>query len=315
MYVGIDISKTHVDVAVDGSEAIERFLTTDEGLAQLVEWVATKAPKVVVMEATGGLEVPIALALTARQLPVAIVNPRQVRDFAKALGKLAKTDRIDARVIAKFGRVAEPRTEVLSDEATRAMEAQLARRRQLIDMRTQEKNRLALHLATKAPRDVVDSVKEHIAYLDRQIDNSEKKLQEFIKDSPAWLAKVDLLRSVPAVGRITAPTLLLDLPELGTLSRRKIASLVGLAPFAADSGEHAGKRRIWGGRATVRASLYMSCVAALRWNSTIRRHYDRLTAAGKPVKVAMVACMRKLLTILNAMVRTNTTWKELPSGA
>lgn len=237
-----------------------------------------------------------------------------VLDFAKALGKLAKTDRIDARVIAQFGTVAELKVQSFSDDQTRALEELVARRKQLIDMRTQEKNRLSLYQTTRATRDVVESVRDHIAWLNRQIKDTERKLEQFIKDSPAWLAKVDLLKSAPAVGRITALTLLSDLPELGTLSRRRIASLVGVAPFAHDSGSLKGKRHIWGGRASVRAALYMACVAALKWNPLIQRLYRKLEAAGKPPKTALVACMRKLLTILNAMVRTNSPWKELPSG-
>lgn len=315
MFIGIDISKTHLDVAVHGESEVIRFGTDDAGLAALVEWVVERTPKVIAMEATGGLEMPVALALSARQLSVAIVNPRQVRDFAKALGKLAKTDKIDAPIIAHFGMVAAPKVSKLSDAQTRALEDLVTRRRQLIDMRTQEKNRLSLHVATRASHEVVTSVQEHIAWLDRQIDDKERKLLEFVKQSPVWLAKLDLLKSIPAVGKITALTLITDLPELGTLTRRRIASLVGVAPFSSDSGEHVGKRRIWGGRASVRSVLYMASVAALRWNATIRRHYDRLTAAGKLPKVALVACMRKLLTILNAMVRTNTPWKELPAGA
>jgi len=316
VHLGIDISKTHLDVAVHESGDSARFASDDEGLAQLVEWAATRSPKVIVMEATGGLEQAAALALGARGLPVAIVNPRQVRDFAKAIGQLAKTDKIDARVIARFGTIAALKVQTLSDAQTRALEELVARRKQLVDMRTQELNRLSIYRATRASRDVIDSVNEHIAWLNRQINDSERKLQQFVKESPIWLAKVDLLRSVPAVGKVTALTLLADLPELGTLSRRKIAALVGVAPFAQDSGMATGKRRIWGGRAAIRSTLYMASVAALKWNPRLRALYDRLLAAGKKPKVALVACMRKLLTILNAMVRTNTPWKkELPAEA
>lgn len=315
MFVGIDISKKHLDVGVHGQEEIRRFAFTEEGLAALVEWVASLNPQCITMEATGALELPVASALAVRKLPVAIVNPRQVRDFAKALGKLAKTDKIDARVIAQFGEVAKPRLRSFEGVDAEELEQMISRRRQLIEMRTQEKNRLATLESIRGNAEVIKNVREHIAWLTRQIDDVDRRLHDGIKKSPAWLAKLDLLKSVPAVGRVTATTLLIDLPELGTLSRRKVAALVGIAPFASDSGDHAGKRRVWGGRAKVRSTLYMAAVAALKWNPLIRATYDHLVKKGKPTKVAMVACMRKLLTILNAMVRDTQPWKELPARA
>jgi transposase len=241
--------------------------------------------------------------LAARSCPLAVVNPRQVRDFARATGELSKTDQIDARILALFGERIRPEPRPLPDETTELLDALVTRRRQLVDMLTAEKNRLGL-----ARKSAEKSIKAHIRWLERALAGVEGELDLAIAKSPLWRAKEDLLRSVPGIGPVVSRTLLAELPELGTLNRQEIAKLVGVAPLARDSGKRRGNRRIWGGRASVRSALYMATLTASRFNPAIRQFYTRLLAKGKPKKVALVACMRKLLTILNAMIRHKTPW-------
>jgi transposase len=273
----------------DGIDALRAKLGSSDGL--------------VVMEATGGYETSVATALVGAGFRVAVVNPRQIRDFAKATGRLAKNDRIDAQVIAAFGAAIEPEIVRLPDEDARELEALLVRRRQLVAMRVQEVNRLGLTQGLMRK-----NIKAHIDWLDKQIDRLDIDLTAALRSSPAWRAKDELLRSFKGVGRITSGTLLVALPELGQLDRRAIAALVGLAPFNRDSGVMRGRRSIYGGRSQVRTLLYMAATTAIRSNPVIRAFYEQLKARGKPHKVAMVACMRKMLTILNAMVRQSTPW-------
>jgi transposase len=264
---------------------------------------ATPAPALIVLEATGGLELPLTGALAAAGLPVVVVNPRQVRDFAKATGRLAKTDALDAAVLAQFAEAVRPPLRPLPDAATQALSALLLRRRQLIAMLTAEKNRLGL-----APTPVRKGITVHIRWLDGRLADLNEELAHTIRESPVWREKDDLLQSTPGVGPVLALTLVASLPELGTLTRQQIAALVGVAPLNRDSGRFRGTRRVWGGRAHVRAALYMSALVATRFNPVIRVFYQRLCAAGKIKKVALTACMRKLLTILNAMLRHQTPW-------
>lgn len=269
-----------------------------------VTWAQTVQPQLLVLEATGGLELLATSRLTAAGLPVAVVNPRQVRDFAKATGRLAKTDRIDAQVIAQFGQAIKPVPRPLKDEATQQLNALLVRRRQLVDMLTAEKNRVS----RAHPRTQKD-LKQHIAWLEKRIAKTEDELGAAIKASPVWQAKKAILISASGVGAVLATTLLCRLPELGELNRRQIGALVGVCPLNRDSGTMRGKRAIFGGRADVRAALYMSTLAATRFNPPIKCFYDRLIRAGKLPKVALTACMRKLLTILNAMVKHQQPWQ------
>jgi transposase len=255
------------------------------------------------MEATGGFEFPTAAALVAAEIPVVIANPRQVRDFAKSTGQLAKTDELDARILVLFAERVRPQVRPLPDEAARALDAIVARRRQIIGMLTAEKNRLGFALPA-----VQKGIEKHIRWLERQLSDVESDLDDLIRTSPVWQAKSDLLRDVPGVGPNLARTLIAELPELGRLTHKEIAALVGVAPLARDSGFFRGKRMIWGGRAPVRSALYLSIWSASKWNPVIRIFYERLRARGKPAKVAQVACMRKLLTILNAMMRDGRKW-------
>jgi transposase len=256
-----------------------------------------------VLEATGGYEAPVVAALTVARLPVVVINPRQARRFAESTGRLAKTDRLDAAVLAHFADAIRPEVRPLPDAQTQALAALVDRRRQLIAMRTAEQNRLEL-----AGPAVARDIRQHIVWLDRRIDRSEQELAAAIAASPVWQAKDDLLRSAPGIGPAVSRTLLGELPELGALPGRRIAALVGVAPVARDSGRRTGERAIAGGRAGVRAALYMAILSAVRYNPLVRAFYARLRAAGKAIKVAQVAAMRKLLVILNAMVRDNKPW-------
>ena len=275
-----------------------------DGCAALVARLPGLEPTVIVLEATGGFEAPAAAALAAAGLPVVVVNPRQVRDFGKASGKLAKTDAISAAILAHFGAVMRPPVRPLPDATTQALQHWLARRRQLVDMLTAEQNRLQA-----APRIIRPKIQAHIGWLRRQLKSVERTLKEQIQRSPVWREQEQLLVSVPGVGPVLATTLLADVPELGRLNRKEIAALVGVAPLNRDSGTLQGRRTVWGGRAPVRAVLYMGALVASRLNPIIRTFYERLLAAGKPKKVALTACMRKLLTILNAMMKHRTAWK------
>jgi transposase len=303
-FVGIDVSKARLDGYCRPDGLTFQHPNDDAGIAAIVDHLTALRPALIVLEATGGLEAPLAAALAAAGLPVAVVNPRQVRDFARATGKLAKTDALDAAVLAHFAEAIRPQARPLPDEQARQLEAILARRRQLIQMRTAERNRLA----TVAPKAVRQDLASHIKYLDRRIEQMDGELEEAIRSSAAWREKDDLLRGVPGVGRVVAQTLLAALPELGTTGNRRIVALAGLAPMARDSGTLRGRRRIVGGRGEVRSALYMAVLSAVRFNPVLKAFYGRLRAAGKPPKVAQTAAMRKLLTILNAMVRSGRAW-------
>ena len=303
LYVGIDVSKERLDVAFgDGREAW--FGNEEAGHQQLAEQLIKAQPKLIVMEATGGLERALAVQLAAHSLPVSIINARLVRSFAKAAGLLAKTDRIDARVLVRFGQAMKPEPREPVDEQVRTLQALILRRRQLVEMLGMERNRLST--AHKAVR---RNVQSSIRWLEKLLGSNDEDMDEALKRCGAWREKVELLESVPGIARVTALNLVAHLPELGTLNRRQIGSLVGVVPFNRDSGQMRGRRSIWGGRAVPRASLYMAALVGIRHNSVLRAFYQRLKAAGKPSKVALVACMRKLLSILNIMVRENAQWR------
>ena len=302
-FVGIDVSKQTLEVACWPGDEHGVFSHDGPGMAKLVKRLERMAPALIVLEATGGLEVPVAAALAAAKLPVVVVNPRQSRDFAKATGQLAKTDRIDAKLLAQFARAVRPPLRPLKDSQTRELEALLRRRRQLLDMHTAERNRLA-----SASRGVSKDIQAHLQWLEKRLKDIDKALTHAIQDSPVWREKDELLQSVPGVGPGLSRHAIAQLPELGTLNRHEIAALAGLAPFSCDSGQFRGKRRIWGGRAALRNALYMATLSAVRCNPVIRGFYQRLKDTGKEHKVAMVACMRKLLVILNAMIKNRTPW-------
>lgn len=302
-YVGIDVSKGMLDVAVH--EGMTMQAANDAtGWAAVVKQLRDTGTSLVVLEATAVYHRAITTALVTAGIPVAVVNPRQVRDFAKSTGQLAKTDRLDAAMLARFAAVVRPTPRPIPDDATQALAALLERRRQLVEMLTAEKNRLAV-----ASKHVRPSVQQIIRALEKALASTDDEVDRWIRSSPVWCAQEELLRSVPGVGPQTARLLIAALPELGRLSRREIAALVGVAPLACDSGKRRGQRRCWGGRAHIRATLYMAALAATRFNPVLRRFYRRLRAAGKPVKVALTACMRRLITILNAMVKTQQPWR------
>ncbi|MBV8893859.1 MAG: IS110 family transposase [Acidobacteria bacterium] len=302
--VGIDVSKRFLEVSLmpDG----EAFAVANDhrGIDELLSGLEELRPELVVLEATGRYERPAATAIAARGIPVAVVNPRQARDFAKATGRLAKTDRIDAEILARFAAAVDLRPSVLPDEESSALQAILTRRRQLVEMLVAENNRLKM-----APEAVAKRIRAHIGWLEKEIERTDRELDEAIEASTTFKENEALLRSVPGVGPVLARTLLAELPELGGLTRKRLCALVGVAPFNRDSGQGRGKREVWGGRAPVRATLYMGALVATRHNPTIKEFYERLLAAGKPKKVALVACMRKLLTILNALMRDRATWR------
>jgi transposase len=301
--VGIDVAKAVLDGAVLPSAEMLQVTNDAAGIGQLIKRLKALGAELVVMEATGGYETAAATAIAAAGFRLGVVNPRQVRDFAKASGRLAKTDRIDARVIAAFGSAIEPEITCLPDEQASELSELLLRRSQLIDMRVQETNRLGLIRGASRKQ-----IKAHIAWLDEAIERLNIDLTAHLRQSPVWREKDDLLRSFKGIGPVSSMTLVSELPELGTLDRRAIAALVGVAPFNCDSGQHRGRRAIWGGRARVRAVLYMAALSAKRTNPVIKAYYEQLVARGKPHKVALVACMRKMLTILNAMVRSGAPW-------
>ena len=303
VFIGIDVGKDWLDVAQHTSEEVRRFGNNDAGIAELAAHLEGLKPHLVVLEATGGFEFPAAAALAAAGIPVVIANPRQTLDFAKSTGRLAKTDTIDGLGLALFAARVRPPVRELPTEEARTLGAIVARRRQIIDMFTAEKNRLGFAL-----KPVHKGIQKHIRWLERQLHDVDQDLDSFIRSSPLWAAKRDLLQSVPGVGPNLSRTLIAELPELGHLSHKQIAALVGVAPLSRDSGKMRGKRMIWGGRAPVRSALFLSVWSAAKWNPVIKPFYDRLRANGKPPKVAQVACMRKLLTILNAMVRDGRPW-------
>lgn len=304
-YLGIDVSQASLDVAAYPSKEKWSFPNDIEGFEKLIPLARSVEPALIILEATGGMEVPVVTELAAASLPVVVVNPRQVRDFAKATGRLAKTDRLDAQVIAHFGAATKPELRPLPDAQARVLAGKMARRRQLQDMIIMERNR-----AKSAHMEVRKRIEAHVSWLVEELGTANRELEQFIKASPVWREKEDLLRSYRGVGRVTACTLIADLPELGTLNRKQISALVGVAPLNRDSGTLRGKRTVWGGRAKVRAAMYMAALAATRLNPVIKSFYHRLCAAGKPKKVALVACMRKMLTTLNAMLKHGTRWSN-----
>jgi transposase len=298
LFVGIDVSQEYLDVAVTGHKRVLRVANEEVELQSLGRRLIEQAPELIVMEASGGYERSAAAILLGMGLTVAIVNPRQVRDFARSLGQLAKTDAIDARILARFGEVVKPAPARLSDETEGQLHALEQRRRQLIEMMVAERNRLRTAPRTK------DRIAEHLRWLEEEVKRTDKEIEGLVQSDSDLKAKSAILTSVPGVGRVVSASLLGSLPELGRLNRKEIAALVGVAPLNWDS----GRRSVWGGRAHIRAVLYMAALVASRRNPTIRSLYERLCASGKPKKVALVAAMRKLLVILNSMLRTGTKW-------
>ena len=307
IYVGVDVAKAQMDVAVRPSDDGWVVANDGSGLRQLVSRLKTLEPQIVVLEASGGLELPLVAALAVDELPVVVVNPRQVRDFARATGRLAKTDALDASVLAHFGEAVKPPVRPLRDAETQTLNSLVARRHQVMSMLVSERNRLNTAIAVA----VRSSIEAHIEWLQRELDDLDTDLRQTLQQSPVWREKDNLLRSVPGVGEQISLTLLAHLPELGTLDRRQVAALVGVAPFNRDSGTLRGRRTVWDGRARVRAVLYRGALVAARYNPVIRDFYHRLLAAGKPKKLALTACMRKLLVILNSMLRHRSTWCDL----
>jgi transposase len=312
IYAGVDVSKDQLDVCVRRGEAQrhdedDAFVVAhdDAGIDTLVSRLLEERPELVIVEATGGFERAVVGALAAEGLPVAVVNPRQAREFARATGKLAKTDRIDAGILARFAEAIRPAPKPLPDEVMRALQGILARRRQLVAMLTAENNRLPT-----ATKPVARRIAAHIRWLEKELSRTDGDLGEAIESSPTLRENEALLRSVPGVGPVLARTLLAQVPELGTLTHKRLAALVGVAPLNRDSGTFRGSRGVWGGRAEVRAALYMGALVAARRNPVLREFYERLLAAGKPKKVALVACMRKLLSILNAVLKHRTPWRS-----
>lgn len=305
IFVGIDVSKAQLDVAIRPTGETLSVANDKAGIKALVKRLAKIQPGLVVLESTGGLERQILCAVVSAELPAVRVNPRQVRDFAKATGQLAKTDSIDAAILAHYAQAVRPQLRPLPNAVTMELRALSARRRQLIEMIVMEKN----HLATAA-KAVAKDITEHIGGLEQKLQGVDIDIDGLIEQSPIWKEHEDILRSAPAIGPVTSRTLLAELPELGTLDRKQIASLVGLAPFNRDSGTLKGRRSIWGGRASVRCALYMAALVATRCNPVIGDFYKRLKAKGKPFKVALVACMHKLLTILNAMIKHKSRWSD-----
>lgn len=306
--VGIDVSKQALDFFIRPTGEQGQCTNDSAGIVSLVKVLQEASPDLVIVEATGGFEMEAVIAVAHAGMHIAAVNPRQVRDFAKALGRLAKTDAIDAEVLAHFGEVTKPEPKMLADEASLELAGLVTRRQQLIEMMTMERNRLAVARASMRP-----PIQKHITWLKVQLDDTDSEMKRLIRNSPVWRQKDDLLQSVKGVGLQASAMLMARLPELGTLNRKQIASLVGLAPFNRDSGTLKGRRTIWGGRSDVRKVLYMAALVATRHNPTLKAFYARLVAAGKPKKLALTATMRKLLCILNAMVRTGTAWQPAPA--
>lgn len=302
-YVGIDIAKEKFDVFINTDNRIAQFDNTPSGHQALITLLDSYEVELIAMEATGKYHGPLCAALTLKAFPVAVVNPRQVKNFARALGKLAKTDTIDAAVLCRFAQAIEPPVREQNDVQTQRLAGMVTRRRQLIDIRTAELNRLdgAIYEASQ-------SIQVHVAWLNQQISDIDDDIHRQLKVMPVWQEKAKLLEEVKGLGKVTISTLLAMLPELGKLTRREISALVGVCPYAHESGKMKGQRAIWGGRSAVRAALYMATLSATRSNKTIKEFYERLLARGKAKKVALTACMRKLITILNAMLRDNSQW-------
>ena len=304
IFVGIDVSKNTLDVRIDSDSTILHVAYDAAGIKTVGKRLTEAAPTLIVMEATGGLETRLATELVAKGLPVAVINPRQARDFAKATGELSKTDRIDAAILCAFARAIRPSVRPLKDVDTRDLNDLVTRRRQLIDMRVQE----TLRMGCTASKAMQKNLKLHLVWLDKQIGRLDDDLKQRLRTSDAWKTKDDLLRGIPGVGAVTTLTMTAKCPELGQLNRQEIAKLVGVAPLADDSGKHRGRRFVWGGRAEVRSVLYMAAVSAIRCNPVIKAFANRLAKAGKPAKVVITACMRKLLIIMNAMIKNHSSW-------
>lgn len=309
LFVGIDVSQDRLDVAFRPTNRHKQVVHEQRQINLLAEELKELEPTRIVLEATGSLEVPLVTALAKAGLPVVVANPRQVRDFAKSLGRLAKTDALDAAVLAHYADAVRPAVRPIKSEDLQELSALLARRRQLVDMIGMEKNRLS-----RAQKEVRGDIKEHIAWLEKRLKDVDRTLAERIKNNPLYDGKAKIIRSVPGVGPVLSSSLLANVPELGKLSRRQIAALIGVAPLNRDSGRHTGRRVTWGGRANVRSVLYMGAMVAIRCNPVLRAFYERLIGAGKKFKVAITACMRKLLTILNAMVRSGSLWRTCPQS-
>lgn len=304
-FVGIDVSKSYLDVALYESDKVYQWTNDDSGVKKLIKFLKPLSVTLIVLEATGGYEALAASMLNENGLPVVVANPRHVRNFAKATGALAKTDQLDARNIAHFASAVRPARRELKDDQTKLLAALNARRRQVVDMLAAEKNRL--HTAPKANK---KNINQHIKWLEKNLKQINKDIQNAIRESPIWRENDDIIQSYKSMGPVSSATLLSDLPELGALNRKEIAALVGLAPFNCDSGLYRGRRRIWGGRAHVRKTLFMASRSAIRFNPVIKSFYEKLRVAGKPHKVALTACMRKILITVNAMVKNRTYWSQ-----
>lgn len=307
-FIGVDVSKDNLDVASWTSKEYKRFQNDPTGIQELIEWLKILQPELIVLEATGGLELPFVVELAFEKMPVAVVNPRRIREFARSIGQLAKTDKLDARVIAHFGAATHPEARKLPTNDEEKLTALITRRRQIIEMLTAEKNRL--HSARFSMQERIET---HLSWLEGELQDLDKEITKFIHQSPIWKEKDKLLRSVPGVGPVTSATILAMLPELGTLNRKKIAALVGVAPVNKDSGKRQRKRRVFGGRANVRSVLYMAALSASKHNPRIKAFYIHLIQMGKEKKVALTACMRKLLVILNAIIRVNQNYDLKPT--
>lgn len=303
-YVGVDVSKESLDMVEYSTGEIRSFGNDDAGIAEAMTWLKQVKPTITVMEATGGMEVSLYIALQEANLPVAVINPRQIRDFAKSMGILAKTDKVDAKVLARYAATIQPEARPLPDEQARQLNTLVTRRRQLVEMIIAEGNRVT----TTRDKTIKHRIHAHIDWLKQELADVDKGMSQMMKENPVWHAKDKLLQSVPGVGPVLSATLIAELSELGSLNRKKIAALAGVAPLNHDSGKHRGERSIWGGRCSVRQPLYMATLTAVRFNPTIRMFYERLLANGKTKKVALIACMHKLLMILNVMLKHNSYW-------
>jgi transposase len=304
-FIGVDIAKTSFEFVAHGDDRHFSLSNDEAGIQQAIRQIKQFSPELIVLEATGGFELPLVAALSMANLPVVVINPRQVRNFAKATGHLAKTDAIDAVVLAHYAAVVKPAVRAIPDAEMTLLKEIVSRRQQLVGILVAERNRLG----TAHNHVVKEGIQSHIDWLKKELDDTDDELRRQIEGSPVWQAKDDLLQTVPGIGPITSATLLANLPELGTLNRHQIASLAGVAPFNRDSGIMRGKRSVWGGRARVKTAIYMATIVAVRWNAKIKEFYQRLCSSGKAKKVALVACMRKFLIILNTMLKNNTPWR------
>jgi transposase len=310
LYVGIDVSQNRLDVAINPSELHWQVEYTPEGMDQLAKQLQELPPTLIVLEATGGIEIAVAAKLASVPLPVAVVNPRQVRDFARASGRLAKTDRLDAQTIAHYAQALKPEARFLPDEERRALAALVARRAQLTEMITAEQHRLS-----RAHSPVAQRIETHLRWLRQELADMNHEIEASIRQSPLWRHRDEILQSAKGAGPVFSATLIGGVPELGRLKGKEISSLIGVAPFNDDSGRKRGKRRVWGGRAQVRRALYMATLSAVRYNPVLRQFYQHLLSVGKLKKVALTACMRKFLVILNAMVRDDVMWRDVTQPA